>query len=338
MHLHVKKSMPVTKRFTIAIALTGIALSLFLVRSLARSANALTNNDVAGCRVENLMPEFRQFLLAYSHADRAQQRNAFTRLFIVPHAELYNTETLGNGGPQSRGLDEFLKDMPADVSRIHTISRIVQDGFPKYVMRFRGMFPRFTCAETIYFYPALYAFDGAVRTVDGHPALLFGVDTIAEIYNPTDVQILFDHELLHRYNAHETGVEAAAPGNRLYLPLWSEGLAVYVSHVMNPEVPLYIALGRPSDMQQRAFPLRAKLAREFMRVFDSTSFEDYATYFEGGASHSGFPSRAGYYLGYLVVTRIAAETHANLPALAQLHGSRLRSFVWAQLQQISRSD
>ncbi len=284
------------------------------------------------------MPQFRRFLSAETRVSAVQRRALFESTLVASDPQLYDPEVLRDGEPLNQAVDAFLHDVPADVPRIHAVSRTLSADFGRTIQRFEAQFPNFTCSDPIYFYPALYAFDGAVRQVGGRTALLFGVDAIAELYSPATLPVLFDHELLHRYNAQVTGIDGAAPGQPLYLNLWSEGLAVYVSQVMNPTVPIATALGRPTDLIARASPMRAELARAFLRQFNSTDFDAYARYFEGGRQTGRFPQRSGYYLGYLVVSEIASQRRYSLVQLAALHGDPLQDLVRRELLRIASSD
>jgi hypothetical protein len=102
-------------------------------------------------------------------------------------------------------------------------------------------------------------------------------------------------------------------------------LATYASARLNPDRPLADALLLPRDLAERAAPLVPALARELEAKLDQADPPTFALFFKGGdasAKARGWPTRSGYYLGYLVVERLA-QRH-SLPELARLQGPALR--------------
>jgi hypothetical protein len=89
------------------------------------------------------------------------------------------------------------------------LSDSLEGDLPLYLSDFQKAFPDFACQYSIYFLVSLGAFDGAVRSVNGDPALLFGVDVIARIHPQDELGVFFDHELLHIYHRQLRAWQAA---------------------------------------------------------------------------------------------------------------------------------
>jgi hypothetical protein len=58
-----------------------------------------------------------------------------------------------------------------------------------------------------------------------------GVDFIAE--RNDNLNVLFSHEFFHTY--HEDHLKPGDSGRTMATPLWKEGLATYISGVLNPD-------------------------------------------------------------------------------------------------------
>jgi hypothetical protein len=159
------------------------------------------------------------------------------------------------------------------------------------------------------------------------------VDVIAAIHPRGELGAFFDHELFHAYHRQITGTMTAGMGAPLYLALWEEGLATYVSAVLNPKASESEILGRPKDLAQRACPLLPRVAREMLQNMDSTSAEVYESFLLGRSARKDIPPRSGYYLGLLVARQLGENR--SLQELATLDGESLRATVRRVLEEIA---
>jgi hypothetical protein len=290
------------------------------------------------CRVINLMPEFWRVWEASAGLPEDERAAKFMQEFVTRHAEIYQPDILAPARSEvslSSLSREFVSKAVAVVPQMRKLSAQLQEDLPDYLARFRKAFPSFRCEFSIYFLPSLGMFDGAGRNIEGRVALLFGVDEIARIYENADLGAFFTHELFHRYHA-QVGGEGAGGRSSLYQSLWEEGLATYVSHVLNPGVSESVVLGRPPDLAERARPMLPKLAAELLENFDSTSAEEYAAFFYGRRQRGEVPPRSGYYVGYLVAWKAARGR--NLDQLAHLKGDPLRREIRAQLTELAKGN
>lgn len=199
---------------------------------------------------------------------------------------------------------------------VRALSSALAADLPSQLDAFRRAFPDFRCELPVYFLFAAGAFDGATRRIDDRPALLFGLDVVARVHGERLAPLVI-HELFH---VHHDVVVPDAP-DRLYWALWKEGLATLVSRRLNPDVPEGQVCCLPDvTAAQRALP---RLAAEVLARLDSERPEDYARYFFGGATD--IPSRAGYYLGYLVAE--TASRDRSLSQLVRLSPGEVRTVV-----------
>jgi hypothetical protein len=159
---------------------------------------------------------------------------------------------VGSNRPGPR-IADFLRGVPANIAAMRKLNDSLEGDLPLYLNDFQKAFPDFGCQNPIYLLVSLGAFDGGVRSVNDSPALLFGVDVIARIHSQDELGALFDHELFHMYHRQITGM-GGGRGDPLYRALWEEGLATYVSGVLNPRVGESAILDGPEDLAARAKP------------------------------------------------------------------------------------
>ena len=313
----------------------SIAAALVAFSALAATADA---GAAGSCPVVDVMPEFQSVLArtAASPMDRQLQEQ---KSFVAAHSPLYAADVLGitHPGDLDGMIKEHLPDIRARDKDIDAAAAALHAKLPGYLDDFRAAFPDFDCNFTIYMMPSFGAFDGAGRRVAGQPAMVLGVDTIAAYEKPEQLKVFIDHEIFHRYHYQSAGFSDddgdAAP---IWVALWAEGLATYVSATMNPQRPLADALLLPRDLEERAQPRVADIARALRANLDRRDPAFFGQYFEYGstsAEAAGLPSRSGYYLGYRVAGRLAKE--ATLPELAHLRGDALRARIAAALDELS---
>jgi hypothetical protein len=203
---------------------------------------------------------------------------------------------------------------------------------PKYVASFKQTFPEYHPTVPIYFLHSLSQMDGGTRTLNGHDYLIFGADMMTRIHGDIDEAAFFHHELFHTYN------DAVAPqceNQGAWQRLWREGLAVYVSKVMNPNADdKELLLDLPDGTVAAT---RANLAVLFAQLdasLDSTDPAINQSLFQMGSDSSGLPRRRGYYLGYLVAGEIG-KTH-SLNEMAKLDCAHARELVVATVGKLRR--
>jgi hypothetical protein len=285
-------------------------------------AQATPTPAATHCPVIDIMPSFWTFWNEAKSTDVPHRVERFKSLVIAPHPELYTRAALGL--PESMTLDQLLASSLGSIDSLIPAMQAIQGPLRSQLRdapsRFARVFPDYACSMPIYIMPSLGAFDGGTRPIRGRPALLFGVDVLAQVDGPIGLPSIVDHELFHVYHAHVLGSDTTKSlddgDEAIYQGLWEEGLATYASHVLDPDVPMHLILGSPSDLAERAHPLLPALAHRLVAAFDSVSPTTYAFFFLGPMRDSGPPARSGYYIGYLAVEDLAHQE--SLSGLAHL--------------------
>jgi hypothetical protein len=294
------------------------ALWLAILASAAHAAPA--------CRVDDAYADFLQ--RAHRTAGASDEaRLAALHEFLAAHAGLYTAEAIGvipEPVLERTGLRE-LAAAAAD-ARAADFDAALQRALASTTERFAQAFADFRCDFVVHIAPTFGRMDGAGRVVDGRPALVLGPDVIASYQTPEQLPVFLAHELFHRYHFAAAGFsDDLAERDLIWRTLWAEGLATYASARLNPDRPLADALLLPRDLAERAAPLVPVMARELAAKLDDVDPATFARFFEGGdasAKARGWPTRSGYYVGYLVAERLG-QRH-TLPELAHLQGPALR--------------
>jgi len=276
------------------------------------------------CSATDLMPAFWTYRDESKALPLPDQERLFEERVMKPNAAVYAGVFDKAPKPVAQIVSASLEKLPGLEVDLRELSETLGGKLPGQIARFREAFPKFRCDTSVYFLYSAGAFDGATRPVSGKDALMFGLDVIAKLKEP--LPPLFAHELFHVYHAERV---PDAP-EKFYWQMWEEGLASYVSHRLNPGVPLSQVCCLP-----KAEPIdaaRAKVVSGALERLDSSKDDDYARYFLGRDEALDIPPRSGYLLGY----RIAEEAGRTrtLEQLAELKPESVRELVKAGLERM----
>ncbi len=205
-------------------------------------------------------------------------------------------------------------------------TRLHQD-LPRFTRTFSDSFPDFAFDGTVFFYPSLYMRDGGTVAFPPGAALMFGVDVIARRGPGADLAVLFHHELFHLYHAQQHREQR--PPFPLFLGIWAEGLATYVSKRLNPQASELAVLLHDRQLLD-ARPRLPELAAKTLDHLDDTSSARAALYLQGGSGDPEIPRRAGYLLGLHVAERMGRGR--TLAELARLRPEVVRREMAAVLR------
>jgi Predicted Zn-dependent protease (DUF2268) len=170
---------------------------------------------------------------------------------------------------------------------------------------FKKMFPDLDDNFDVYVINSLFLMDGGTRGIGGQSYFIFGIDTVARYHGTFSDTPFFHHELFHIYNEQVGG---AINGDRLIDAMWTEGLAVYASGLLNPSATMDdLSIGIWTNLKEACERDNSWLANDLKGRLDSTADTDYQTYFLISQTPGRVPMRAGYYFGYELVRRIARD-------------------------------
>ncbi len=188
------------------------------------------------------------------------------------------------------------------------LSGVLQAQFDSSLSEFQKTFPDFRPDFDVCILHSLGIRAGGPVTIQNKTVLMFGVDQMAKHFNFVNFNPFFQHELAHIYHAqyytpiqHEKYAKDA-----IYNFLWREGLAVYISSVLNPdarEIEVFMIDSLPQKTNQVIQNIACDLAGNLF----STDKKMIEKYFWTSSKDSIIPKTAGYYMGYLMVKEIAKK-------------------------------
>lgn len=296
-----------------------------VAKGLTRS-HAMEYASESADRSVNVVGEFLTCwdALPQSPAGRVQM---FETCFIERHQELFTENVVSllkaTDTPQQRQqkIASYLDRVAGFVPTIRILNARLGTDLRVYQTDFKKTFPDFVQSLPVIFTISMGSFDGATRDVGGRSALLFGVDVIAKLYGPgANLSVLFDHELFHVYQRQVSPELSNGP---LWMSLWDEGLAVYVSWRMNASATVSDVLLNKQLVAQ-ASPKVSCLAAGLLKNSRSMDSDVYAKYFLGGEG-AGDPARSGYFVGFLIVSELGKDR--SLQELSRMSGDGLRTDI-----------
>ena len=110
----------------------------------------------------------------------------------------------------------------------------------------------------------------------------------------------------------------------MYWLTWSEGLATYVSKVLNPKASTDEIL-LPDELIRDTEKQMPRLARELRENLDSTSTDIFMNFLSASPKRKDIPARCGYYIGMLVARELNRKH--SLRELVRLRDQQLRKEI-----------
>lgn len=303
------------------VRLLGIVAGLILS---ALSAPAVAGG---GLQIVDLTSQFDRFVMATTDMPDAQRIVAFEKQ-IGPIANGFYSRERSPDGYDFRILVQ-LKTYPQRRAGVLAVSRQFNDVFSPARRRFEAVFGPATASRPAYLLDSMGELDGGMRDLNGSATLLFGADVIAEVHSGQRLTAFFYHELFHLY--HEGKVSKCMA---VWCALWGEGLATYVSSRLLPGASDdELVLNLPEPIRPAVEADRRRAVCAVVRRLDSTTDEDFSALFQGDDKLPGFPSRMGYYIGYLVAADIGRRYSVH--HLADMSLVQARPLIDASLSRMA---
>jgi hypothetical protein len=300
-----------------------IAIGLLLAGSCAAGAT-----DSAAPLARNFTSEFISSWDATRDQPMPQRVAAMKRTLMPLYPEFYGRGTAEEQDAKiALAIERFPSIRTAYVDKSEKFGGALQ----QHLKTFNVAFPKFRLTAPTSVLHSLGEMDGGTRTLGGKEHLIFGADVIARTNPDGDPAALFHHELFHVLHQERFQCEAGA----VWEGLWREGLAVYVSHVLNPKAnDTELLLNHPRGM---VATVRANLPAawaELQTSLDSSEQRINQELFTTSIKDTAMPMRRGYYLGYLVAQE-AAKTR-DLPTLAALDCMQARELVGVTVSRLAK--
>lgn len=269
----------------------------------------------------NVMNNFWKYWEQAEKADIPTRTRLFRETVINPHKEIY--EGFANIGDED--LAGYVKDVVPLIPRLRKITQKLDKELPAAVANFKKTFPDFNWTGTVVFMPNFGMTDSGGGLINGKPHQMFGVDTIAAQYGENgNLSVLFSHELFHLYFGKfhpELGKNREKGEIPLYLLVWNEGLATYLSGRFNPNATIeQLFLGQEVDTE--IAPKLPELTKNILDNFDNGSPDVWKPFMSASKVNDEIPPRSGYYVGYKIAVELGKKM--SLRKLTQLKGEDLK--------------
>ena len=294
-----------------------------LLLALGLNLNPITDAQAravapAPLQVTNLAPAFAEFWDQTQDLPMTERVARFKQQIASQFPEFYAAARLQKDDAeklQDERIAAAIRAFPAIRTQYLQKSAEFAAKLEQNLQRFQQTFPDFRSRPPIYVLHSLGEMDGGTREFQGQTYLIFGIDGMVRYHQGNDEAPFFDHELFHVY--HERFLKSCKHEG-LWLPLWQEGLAVYVSQVLHPQASYNeLLLDIPAGVVSQTEAQMGKALDDLEGALDSTDQQRYAALFNFRQDASGLPARRGYYLGYLIA-RDSGRTH-HLGTLAKMN-------------------
>src|SRR6267143_2027010 len=313
----------------------GLVLSFLPVVGLAKHTQSFdvarsvssTPTSVASYKVVDIMPSFWQFWEQSQTLDEAGKIRLFRELVLQPNEEVFQGFT---GTSSDARLARYLVNVQPYIPAMRRFSERLETELPRYGQVFKKKFPDAKGVGEIYFMPNLLGgWDAGGGNPGRHPMLVFVVDSIVKLKKEGfNLATLFHHELFHLYHDQfhpEWHDKNRAKGEiPLYWLTWSEGLATYVSKVLNPKASTDEIL-LPDELIRDTEKQMPRLASELRENLDSTSTDIFMNFLSASPKRKDIPARCGYYIGMLVARELNRKH--SLRELVRLRDQQLRKEI-----------
>lgn len=297
----------------------------------------------------SITASFESFWEAAHDQPFPEQQALWDRYIEAPREALYRSvvwEVPDNPdwrASKARELKYRFAQYSRIAARIPQTVREIRTALNVESQRFRKLFPGASSHPRVVLVLAPDFDSKSGVLADGTPVLALAVDTLA--LENADLGILLPHELFHLYDARHAGIlnDGVMPHTAITLPLFAEGMAVYVSSVVSPghtdgEYLFQKSLGALAD-SLLPHAARAFLAEADVRSIDSAQHDistAYKQWFEGDVRplNPGFPNRAGYWLGLHLIRQL--RKRYSLGQLAAWGPLRAQAEMRTSLREMAR--
>ena len=281
-----------------------VILATFFLLGCATNDKSLKE---AGPRVHNLAPDFINFWNKVKSQPAKLQVAKFKADFMPKFPEFYAWK-IKKWKEQNKEPDQEIKRELAAFKKIERgfvkkTSQITND-LDATVKSFVDSVPDLDRDFDVYITHSFGDMDGGTRTIDDKQYFIFGIDGMVKYHGKMTTETpFFHHELFHVYHGQKfTGNQQ---DEWLWLALWFEGLATYASKKLNPQATYTdMLLDLPEGMVKRINNDFAFHWQDLSSKLESKDEKDYRHYFLMNSKHKRIVTRAGYYLGFLVVQEI----------------------------------
>lgn len=254
----------------------------------------------------NMGPEFKQYVETFRNQSAENRWIGWLEL----ESKYFEIFKAGIGDPakyenlKKAHLEKLFKALPDFEKNMWELFEQAEIITKTQITKFKSVFPDLQDGISIVFMPSLSFFNGQAE----ENRLFVGVDMVSE--RNDDINILFSHEFFHIY--HFEKLKNKKLWKTMTSPLWTEGMATWVSMHLNPYATYEVAL-MDKELAQFSESLEniKKMATEYHPISQGPFESDIGKQAtaEWFMTSTRIPNRQGYGLG----THIVNEISKSLP-------------------------
>lgn len=299
---------------------------------------------VAPYKTVNLMPSFWEFWEKAKDQDLTTQTKLFQETFVKAYPEIYSATVL-NIAPEgfeeklNAQIQAFLFQLKKQPDyKLRRLTNSLANEFSANEEKFLSRFPNLAWDGTIYFIPSLSTFVSKQDVINGKKVLLFGLDTIA-FTRKDEISLwpIFHHQLFHLYHQQfQPNAKHLEFNEPLYDFIWNEGLACYVTSLLDPEISRGELIQLDSVKGTTKAPLAtiANALRQDLKVKSTEAYQNYYA-FDTNTDIGDNYVNTGNYIGLLIAEKLVLGQ--TFPKVLQLKGDDLERVVDIMLRRIELS-
>ncbi len=296
---------------------------------LAAPAHAADDSDAGPA--SGPIDKLAAFWPVYDAAADAPDRAAILRAgYFRPEKRVY--QAAGVTISHER-LDAWLPDFDRQAAAVRRLHARFSVAYALHEVHFERAFPDFDrTTAPVYVMLSLGDFDAHLQPWHGRLPLFIGLDGIVEYHGAqADLAVLLDHESYHLYQGQQNPKLSLDEKPPLFVTLWMEGTATFVSELLNPQSNSLAVLLNDAPLAAATPDTIRRAAAALLDRLDSTREKDADRFF--GAGYEGSePARIGYLLGLMVARGL--KSRYSPAALARLDGRTVRALCEQALETI----
>jgi hypothetical protein len=254
-------------------------------------------------RIENLLGDFVAYHDRGREADEEWRRSLWDSMLeerhpaVLTHLLYRKKEGEEREAYKRDCLRRFWEEVAPRMGEIAKLGEGIETRVHRTVREFNKHFPDFE-PRTDFCLTISLRFRGKVVDVDGRIVLALGLENLPR--EGPQLEITLAHELFHLHH-----FRTFSPKGGLYRALWTEGLATYASAVVVPAQRMSTVLGFPGSEVDRCGELLPKLAAELSAHLGERNHRLFRIDFGAERNDTEVPPGAGYYVGLLIVSKLA---------------------------------
>ena len=287
----------------------------------------------AGYRIVNVVDDFVAYYEAARQGDAARQAALWDSMLEAKHQAFFDDALYRRkrGAERERYKDycreTFWQEIAPRMDYYRKLNQGLAQTADQVVRETQKHLSDFRPATDFYL-TFSFSFRGKAVGVGGRDVLALGLEYFHGAEAERQIRITLAHELFHLYH-----FQFFSASGGLYRSLWTEGLATYASAVVVPGFNRSVYLGFPGPKMDRCHELLPLLAADLKKNMGQSDRRLERLYFGAEDNDTKVPPESGYYVGLLIVERLAKEY--GLAKMARLDKDTVYRLLATELDRLA---